>query len=53
LIGLEKGVLSGMQLNDNFGQLTRIYFSNLKLNHAVDSNLFEFAPPKGVDIFSE
>lgn len=53
LIGLEKGVLSGMQLNDNFGQLTRIYFSNLKLNQAVDANLFEFVAPKGVDIFSE
>lgn len=53
LIGLEKGVLSGMQLNDNFGQLTRIYFSNLKLNQPVDANLFEFNAPKGVDVFSE
>ncbi|MSR17413.1 MAG: outer membrane lipoprotein chaperone LolA [Methylococcaceae bacterium] len=53
LIGLEKGVLSGMQLNDNFGQLTRIYFSNLKVNQPVDVNLFEFVAPKGVDIFAE
>lgn len=53
LIGLEKGILSGMQLNDNFGQLTRIYFSNLKINQAVDANLFEFTAPKGVDVFSE
>lgn len=53
LIGLEKGILSGMQLNDNFGQLTRIYFSNLKLNQTVDTDLFEFTPPKGVDVFSE
>jgi outer membrane lipoprotein carrier protein len=53
LIGLEKGVLSGMQLNDNFGQLTRIYFSNLKVNQAVDANLFEFSAPKGVDVFAE
>ncbi len=53
LIGLEKGVLSGMQLNDNFGQLTRIYFSNLKVNQPVDANLFEFIAPKGVDVFSE
>src|SRR5512139_3287101 len=28
LIGLNKGSLGGMELNDNFGQLTRIYFSN-------------------------
>ncbi len=53
LIGLEKGVLSGMQLNDNFGQLTRIYFSNLKVNQPVEANLFEFVAPKGVDVFSE
>ncbi len=53
LIGLEKGVLSGMQLNDNFGQLTRIYFSNLKVNAPIESNLFEFNAPKGVDVFSE
>jgi outer membrane lipoprotein carrier protein len=53
LIGLEKGILSGMQLNDNFGQLTRIYFSNLKLNQTVDTDLFEFTAPKGVDVFSE
>ncbi len=53
LIGLEKGILSGMQLNDNFGQLTRIYFSSLKVNQGVDANLFEFNAPKGVDIFAE
>ena len=53
LIGLEKGVVSGMQLNDNFGQLTRIYFSNLKVNQPVEANLFEFVAPKGVDVFSE
>ena len=53
LIGLEKGVLSGMQLNDNFGQLTRIYFSNLKVNQNVNAGLFEFNAPKGVDVFSE
>lgn len=53
LIGLEKGVLSGMELNDNFGQLTRIYFSNVKLNPFIKPALFEFQAPKGVDVFSE
>lgn len=53
LIGLEKGVLNGMQLNDNFGQLTRIYFSNVKLNQTIHSDLFEFKAPSGVDVFSE
>ena len=53
LIGLEKGKLSGMELNDNFGQLIRIYFTNLKTNTAIDAKLFEFKAPKGVDVFSE
>jgi outer membrane lipoprotein carrier protein len=53
LIGLEKGNLSGMQLNDNFGQLTRIYFSNLKLNQPIKPELFEFKAPAGADVFAE
>lgn len=53
LIGLEKGSLSGMELSDNFGQLTRIYFSNVKLNAQLQAGLFEFKAPKGVDVFTE
>lgn len=51
LIGLEKGVLGGMELSDSFGQLTRIYFSNVKLNKKLDDTIFKFIAPKGVDIF--
>jgi len=53
LIGLEKGSLSGMELSDNFGQLTRIYFSSVKLNPRLETSLFDFKAPKGVDVFSE
>jgi outer membrane lipoprotein carrier protein len=53
LIGLNNGSLGGMELSDNFGQLTRIYFSNVKLNPPLKSTLFEFQAPKGVDVFSE
>lgn len=52
-IGLENGQLAGMELMDNFGQLTRIYFSNSLVNPPLKSTLFEFTPPKGVDVFSE
>jgi outer membrane lipoprotein carrier protein len=52
-IGLEKGKLAGMELMDNFGQLTRIYFSNILINPPLKPSLFEFTPPKGVDVFSE
>jgi outer membrane lipoprotein carrier protein len=51
LIGLNNGQLGGMELSDNFGQLTRIYFSNIKLNPALNDSLFEFKPPKNVDVF--
>ncbi|MGR9045544.1 MAG: outer membrane lipoprotein chaperone LolA [Gammaproteobacteria bacterium] len=53
LIGLDHGVLAGMELNDNFGQLTRIYFSKVKINPSLDNGLFKFTPPEGVDIFEE
>lgn len=51
LIGLNDGQLGGMELSDNFGQLTRIYFSNIKTNPTLSPALFEFKPPKNVDVF--
>ncbi|MCQ8105127.1 outer membrane lipoprotein chaperone LolA [Methylomonas sp. SURF-2] len=51
LIGLSHGQLGGMELSDNFGQLTRIYFSNIKLNPVLRNDMFDFKPPKGVDVF--
>ncbi len=53
LIGLEKGLLSGMELSDNFGFVTRIYFSNVRVNEKIAPDIFEFVPPAGVDVFEE
>lgn len=53
LIGLNKGSLGGMELSDNFGQLTRIYFSKVFLNPPIKQTLFQFQAPKGADVFSE
>jgi outer membrane lipoprotein carrier protein len=53
LIGLEGDKLTGMELSDNFGQLTRIYFSNLRTGVALDPRLFQFSPPAGVDVFED
>ena len=53
MIGMEDGKLGGMELSDNFGQLTRIYFSNLDTNSRLDPNVFVFNPPEGVDVFEE
>ena len=53
LIGMEDGKLGGMELSDNFGQLTRIYFSNLDTSVKFDPGLFVFNAPEGVDVFEE
>ena len=52
-IGLDGDRLAGMELSDQFGQLTRIYFSRVVIGQHLPPNLFEFKPPKGVDIFEE
>lgn len=53
LIGLDGDNLAGMELSDNFGQATRIYFSNLRLGVRLDPAKFEFKPPAGVDVFED
>lgn len=53
LVGLSKDSLAGMELSDNFGQLTRIYFTNVVVNAPLKSTLFDFKAAKGVDVFSD
>ncbi len=53
MIGIEGETLRGMELSDNFGQLTRIAFSNIKNNIALEPKLFEFVAPTGVDVFED
>lgn len=53
LLGLDGDTLAGMELNDNFGQLTRIYFNNVKTGVKPNPAIFEFKPPAGVDVFEE
>jgi outer membrane lipoprotein carrier protein len=52
-LGLDGQVLSGMELSDHFGQLTRIYFSQVKTGVRLEPQLFEFLPLEGVDVFEE
>lgn len=51
LVGFKGEILYGLELNDNFGQLTQIIFSNVKVPATLDAALFEFIAPKGTDIF--
>ena len=48
----DKG-LEAMELKDKLGQVTRIEFQNTAINKKVDSALFAFVIPKGVDVIGE
>jgi len=48
-----KGELAGMELVDKLGQTTRIDFSGLKKNIALDDKLFRFEPPPGADVIGD
>jgi len=52
-VGLEKESIAGMELADNFGHLTRIYFQDIQTGVKLDPALFEFKAPKGVDVFED
>lgn len=49
-VGFEGKDLRWMELFDNFGQTTRLRFTGEKLNAALDSAVFAFTPPPGVDV---
>jgi outer membrane lipoprotein carrier protein len=52
-LGLEEGQLFAMEFGDNFGRKTQLKFSDVEVNSAVDSSLFVFNIPAGVDVFEE
>lgn len=52
-LGFNQGQLTQMELHDNFGQTTRIYFSALKVNPRIDASQFSFTPPKDADVIRE
>ena len=51
LVGLKNDVLYGMELSDNFGQLTQIIFSDVKVPAELEPGLFDFVAPAGTDVF--
>ena len=52
-MGFSASGLEAMELTDNFGQTTRLRFSNLQRNPKVDPGEFRFEPPKGADVLGE
>jgi outer membrane lipoprotein carrier protein len=53
LLALSDKGLEAMELKDRLGQVTRIELLQPKLNATIDNSLFDFKPPKGVDIVRE
>jgi len=51
LVGLKGDMLYGMELSDNFGQLTQIIFSNITMPKSFAPGLFDFIAPEGTDVF--
>lgn len=51
LIGQDDISIKGMELSDNFGQLTRIYFTDVSTNTALKKEIFTFSIPPDVDVF--
>jgi len=45
--------LIAMEMRDNFGQTTRLEFTNVVKNPILALNQFNFTPPKGVDVIGQ
>jgi outer membrane lipoprotein carrier protein len=52
-LGFKGDVLQEMDMIDSFGHQTKIVFSKLEVNPAIDAKTFLFKTPKGVDIVGE
>ena len=52
-IGLAGNELKGMILEDSFGQITTLTFTNVVRNGDVPASLFRFTPPAGTDILKQ
>lgn len=52
-IGLAGNELKGMVLEDSFGQVTTLVFSNVVRNGDAPASLFRFTPPAGADVLKQ
>jgi outer membrane lipoprotein carrier protein len=52
-IGFSNGQLAAMELNDAFGNRTRIVFAKFERNPKINASEFVFTPPKGADVVGE
>jgi outer membrane lipoprotein carrier protein len=52
-LGLADNELRRMEMYDNFGQVTRFTFSDMKRNPTLSPKLFVFVPPPLIDLIGE
>lgn len=52
-LALEGEVIRAMEMVDNFGQMTRLFFHTVTRNPKVEADAFRFTPPPGVDVVGE
>ena len=52
-LGFKQGILSRMELLDNFSQITHLLFTGVELNPQIDAQVFDFEVPAGADVFDE
>ena len=52
-LGFTDGVLTRMIFSDSLEQTTLVAMRDVTLNEALDSSLFQFSPPEGVDVVGE
>lgn len=48
-----KELLTGLELHDQLGQITHVTLSQIKANPNLVASLFQFKPPKGVDVVQQ
>lgn len=52
-LGFDGTRLVGMEIRDNFGQITILKFTSFETNPAIDPSVFKFTPPAGVDVVGD
>lgn len=52
-LGFTHNEIRKMELEDSFGQTTRIEFRNVVTNGKPEAGLFRFTPPKGADVIRQ
>lgn len=48
-----KDTLTGLELHDQLGQITSVKLIQIKSNPKLSAKLFQFKPPKGVDVVQQ